>query len=93
MFSDCFEDERERYKPEYSMFKFGVKEKSLDPSSNPRRFDIKPGGNEPGPEEMAYAYLKRPFPFQATEHASAEWRVPVPNLCLTGKQRAGMESV
>lgn len=43
--------------------------------------------------EMAYAYLKRPFPFQATEHASAEWRVPVPNLCLTGKQRAGMESV
>lgn len=38
--------------------------------------------------EMAYAYLKRPFPFQATEPASAVWRVPVPNLFLTGKQES-----
>lgn len=38
--------------------------------------------------EMAYAYLKRPIPFQATEPASAEWRVPVPNLFLTGKQES-----
>lgn len=41
----------------------------------------------PVPRVMAYAYLKRPFPFQATEHAAAVWRVPVPNLCLTDKQQ------
>lgn len=32
------------------MIAFAVNEISLDPSSNPRRFDIKPGGKEPGPE-------------------------------------------
>jgi len=54
---------RERgYKPEYSMFKFGVKEKSLDPSSNPRRFDIKPGGKEPGPEGDGICLPEAPIP-------------------------------
>lgn len=44
------------------MFKFGVKEKSLDPSSNPRRFDIKPGGNEPGPEGDGICLPEAPIP-------------------------------
>jgi hypothetical protein len=32
------------------MIELAVEEMSLDPSSKPRRFVIKPGGKEPGPE-------------------------------------------
>lgn len=40
---------QKKYKPEYSI-EPRLAESRPDPSSKPRRFDIKPGGSEPGPD-------------------------------------------
>lgn len=64
------------YEPEYSIMELPVDDISLDPSSIPRRFDIKPGGKEPGPDGEGICLLNVAIPGDGARRGGVALPIP-----------------